>query len=159
MNKENLLKKYAIKYLSKFDSSKKNLERILKNKIKRLNNLEKKEKYFLYNNIKKIIDDLETNKFINDKNYAESKLRLYAMIGKSKNYIINYLIMKGIEKTIIEEIFENYESNNPDWEIESIKIFIRKKNINFNDETKTEKNFSKLSRAGFNYNLIKKLYK
>ncbi len=159
MNKENLLKKYAIKYLSKFDSSKKNLERILKNKIERLNNLEKKEKYLLYSNIKKIIDDLETNKFINDKNYAESKLRLYAMIGKSKNYIINYLIMKGIEKTIIEEIFENYESNNPDWEVESIKIFIRKKNINFNDETKTEKNFSKLSRAGFNYNLIKKLYK
>ena len=151
------MKKYAIRYLSKFDSSKKNLERILKNKIQRSTDLEKKEKYFLYKNIQKIIDDLESNKFINDKNYAESKLRLYTSIGKSRNYIINYLIVKGIEKKIINEIIENYESDNPDWEVDSIEKFIRKKNIDLNDETKKEKNFSKLSRAGFSYNLIKKL--
>ena len=41
------LVKYAINYLSKYSSSKKNLERILKNKIRRTN-IEKKEKFTLY---------------------------------------------------------------------------------------------------------------
>ena len=37
----NLLKKYAISYLSKYDSTKKNLERILKNKIIRTRDINK----------------------------------------------------------------------------------------------------------------------
>ena len=49
--------KYAIDYLSKYSSSKANLEKILRNKIQRLK-IEKKEKYLLYNSLEKIIFDL-----------------------------------------------------------------------------------------------------
>ena len=94
------LMKYAIDYLSKYSSSKNNLERILKKKISRLK-IEKKEKFILYNSINQIMLNLEKNKFIDDNNYAISKIRLFAMQGKSKGFIKSYLIQKGIEKNIL----------------------------------------------------------
>ena len=36
MNNSDLIKKYALSYLSKYDSTKKNLERMLKNKMIRM---------------------------------------------------------------------------------------------------------------------------
>ena len=63
-NKEKLLK-YSIYYLSKYSSSKKNLEYILKKKIRRISD-EKKIRFHLYKEIKIIIDKLEQLKLIND---------------------------------------------------------------------------------------------
>jgi SOS response regulatory protein OraA/RecX len=97
MTDKSKLMRYAIDYLSKFSSSKKNLERILKSKIIRLK-IEKKDKPELYNSIPEIILKLESNKFINDENYTSSKIRVIARQGKSKACIKNYLIQKGIEK-------------------------------------------------------------
>ena len=61
MNNVIMLKKYAVGYLSKFNSSKKNLNRILQNKVRRMN-LEKKDKFILYSSIDFIMADLENNK-------------------------------------------------------------------------------------------------
>ena len=55
-----VLKKYAYSYLSKYNTSKKNLHRILQNKIKRMN-LDKKDKYSLYTSISAILTNLENN--------------------------------------------------------------------------------------------------
>ena len=126
MNNQISLIKYAIDYLSKFNSSKKNLEKIIRNKIMRLN-IEKKDKIILYNSIPKIILKLESNKLIDDNLYAISKVRALIQYGKSKLFIKNYLLQKGVEKLIIANSFEEYESQNPNWEIESAKTFIRKK--------------------------------
>jgi len=54
MDDQMSLMKYAIDYLSKYSSSKNNLERILKKKISRLK-IEKKEKFILYNSINQIM--------------------------------------------------------------------------------------------------------
>ena len=143
------LVKYAINYLSKYSSSKTNLERILKNKIRRIN-IEKKEKFTLYNSIPEIIKKLEKNNFINDLNYVSSKIRNFAIMGKSKMFIKSYFLKKGIEKDLIFEIFNEYDFNNPEWEIKSAKIFARKKNFIKNADDK-KKNLSKMARAGFNY--------
>ena len=150
------LMKYAINYLSKFTSSKENLKRILINKVRKLN-IEKKEKFLLYNSIDGIIKKLEKNNFINDLNYASSKIRNFAFAGKSKMFIQSYFLKKGIDNEIISEIFNEYNSDNPKWEFESAKIFARKKRLNNNMQNK-EKNLSKMARAGFNYeNSIKAL--
>ena len=63
MNNIIILKKYAISYLSKYNTSKKNLDRILHNKVRRMN-LEKKDKFILYSSIASIIADLEINKLM-----------------------------------------------------------------------------------------------
>ena len=150
-----LLKKYSLNYLSKYNTSKSNLERVLRNKIKRMN-LEKKEKYILYNSIIPIINELESKKLINDNDYAESKIHNLSLQGKSKYFIINYLIQKGIKKDLINEELDNYESTNPDWEIKSAKIFARKKKLEIKKNNNLENDLAKMARAGFDYNISKK---
>ena len=150
-----LLKKYALNYLGKYNSSKNNLERVLNNKIRRMN-LDKKEKFILYSSIKDIINELENQKLIDDNNYIYSKIRSSSTIGKSKNFIVSYLLKKGLEKKDINEVMNNFESDFPNWEEKSADIFIRKKRIIFKDQQNKEKNIAKMARAGFNYNIIKK---
>ena len=56
-----LLKKYSIQYLSKYDSTKKNLKRVLRNKILRMKNIQKNEKLMLYESIFKVIEEYLSN--------------------------------------------------------------------------------------------------
>jgi len=95
MNNQISLMKYAVNYLSKFSSSKKNLEKILKSKVQRLTK-DKKQRFNLYSQIDDIIILLEKNKLINDENYCQSKIRLLVSQFKSKKFIENYLFSKGI---------------------------------------------------------------
>ena len=155
MDNRIILNKYAVNYLSKYDTSKKNLEKILLNKIKRMN-LEKKEKIILYDSIASIITELESKKIINDKYYAESKIRNFSLQGKSKYFIKSYLVLKGIEKDLIKDALKNFELENPDWEIQSAKIFIRKKRLGMKDAKNMKKDLAKMARAGFGYNISKK---
>ena len=149
------LTKYSIDYLSKFSSSKKNLERLLNNKIRRMK-VDNKDKHDLYNIIPQVITKLEDNSFINDKNYADSKIRSLANQGRSFLFIKNYLFQKGVEKITISDSFLDYENQNPNWEIKSANIFINKKRLIKSSEHR-QKNLSKMARAGFSFELCQKL--
>ncbi len=155
MNNRIILNKYAVNYLSKYNTSKKHLEKILLNKIKRMN-LEKKEKFILYNAIESIITELESKNFINDKYYSESKIRKFSLQGKSKSYIKSYLILKGIEKNLINETLKNFELENPDWELQSAQIFMKKKRLGVKNAKNMKKDLAKMALAGFDYNICKK---
>ena len=157
MNIKINLMNYAINYLSKYNSSKKNLERVLKNKIAR-SNIEKKIKYDLYNSISEIITTIENNKLIDDNVYTLSKIRSYANQGKSKLFIKNYLLQKGVDKNVISNSIETYQNQNPNWEIESAIIFINKKKLIKSSEN-YQKNLNKMSRAGFIYEICKNILK
>ena len=156
MNNIIVLKKYAFSYLSKYNTSKKNLDRILHSKVRRMN-LEKKDKFILHSSIASIITDLEINKLIDDKNFAQSKIHSLSLQGKSKISIISYLVQKGIEKNLIEESFKNFELKNPNWESESAKIFARKKRLGIKYSNNLEKDLAKMARAGFNYKISKNI--
>ena len=156
MNNIIILKKYAYSYLSKYNTSKKNLDRILHNKVRRMN-LNKKDKYALYSSIAAILIDLENNKLIDDKNFAQSKIHSLSLQGKSKISIISYLMQKGIEKNMVEKTFKNFELKNPNWESESAKIFARKKRLGVKHSNNLEKDLAKMARAGFNYKIIKEI--
>ena len=147
------LNKYALDYLSKYSSSKTNLEKILRNKIRRLK-IEKKEKYLLYNSLEKIIFDLEKNNFVNDLNYALSKIRILTFQGKSRIFIKNYLFQKGINKKIISRSLDELDEKDHNWEVKSAKKFAKKKGLG-KYESNREKDLGKMARAGFNYNIIK----
>ena len=149
--------KYAINYLSKYSSSKKNLEKILKLKIQR-SVKEKKERYLLYSHINLIIEKLESNNLINDQNYTQSKIDLLVSQSKSKSFIYNYLIKKGIESSLIKNEITNYENSNENWEEKSAYNFAKKKRL-LDSKENTEKKLSKMSRAGFPYYIFKNILK
>jgi len=152
---EKKLLKYAVDYLSKYDSSKQNLVNILKRKIFRLK-VSGVNKKILIDSIEKILLKLEENKLINDESYSISKISLLSKAGRSKNFIINYLIKKGINKFEIQNNLKAFEENNNSWELNSAKLFARKKRLLESNES-YEKKLSKLARAGFSYDICKKI--
>ena len=155
-NKEKLLK-YAIYYLSKYSSSKKNLEYILKKKIRRISD-EKKIRFELYKEIKIIIDKLEQLKLINDTIYAESKINALLNQVKSKNYIKQYLIRKGVSSEVADEQISLFYEKNQNLEKENALKFARKRNL-LKDNKDYEKKLSKMARAGFSYEISKEILK
>ena len=155
-NKDKLLK-YAIYYLSKYSSSKKNLEFILKKKIRRLSD-EKKIRFQLYNEIQIIIEKLEKLNLINDKVFVDSKIQSLQYQAKSKNYIKQYLVQKGINKQLIEEQISLFYENNKNLEKENALKFAKKRNLLDNDQD-YQKKLSKMARAGFSYDLAKEILK
>lgn len=154
MDKKKLLK-YAIDYLSKYDSSKSNLVNVLKRKILRLKitNFEKRK---LINSIEEIIIILEKNKFIDDDRYSSIKIQSLSNSGKSKNFIINYLVKKGVNKLEIQNNLNLMKQDNNNWELESAKIFAKKKKLLEKNES-YEKKLAKMARAGFSYDICKKI--
>ena len=155
-NKEKLLK-YAIYYLSKYSSSKKNLEYILKKKIRRISD-EKKIRFQLYKEIKIIIDKLEQLKLINDTIYAESKINALLNQVKSKNFIKQYLIRKGVSSELANEQISLFYEKNQNLEKENALKFAKKKNL-INDKKDYEKKLAKMARAGFSYEISKEILK
>ena len=155
-NKEKLLK-YAIYYLSKYSSSKKNLEYILKKKIRRISD-EKKIRFQLYKEIKIIIDKLEQLKLINDTIYAESKINSLLNQVKSKNYIKQYLIRKGVSQELADEQISLFYEKNQNLEKENALRFAKKRNL-INDKKDYEKKLAKMARAGFSYEISKEILK
>ena len=155
-NKDKLLK-YAIYYLSKYSSSKKNLEFILKKKIRRLSD-EKKIRFHLYNEIQIIIEKLEKLNLINDQVFVESKIQSLQYQAKSKNYIKQYLLQKGIDKQLIEEQISLFYENNKNLEKENALKFAKKRNLLNNDQD-YQKRLSKMARAGFSYDIAKEILK
>ena len=155
-NKDKLLK-YAIYYLSKYSSSKKNLEFILKKKIRRLSD-EKQIRFHLYNEIQIIIEKLEKLNLINDQVFVESKIQSFQYQAKSKNYIKQYLLQKGIDKQLIEEQISLFYENNKNLEKENALKFAKKRNLLDKDQD-YQKKLSKLARAGFSYDIAKEILK
>ena len=152
---EKKLLKYAVDYLSKYDSSKVNLVNVLKRKILRLKttNYEKRK---LINIIESIIIKLEKNKFIDDNRYSSTKILSLSNSGRSKNFIFNYLIKKGVNKSQIQNNLNLMNQDNNNWELDSAKIFAKKKKILEKNES-YEKKLAKMARAGFSYDICKKI--
>ena len=152
---EKKLLKYAIEYLSKYDSSKSNLVNVLKRKILRLRitNFEKRK---LIDLIESIIIKLEKNKFIDDDRYSSIKIVSLSNSGRSKNFIFNYLIKKGVGKSQIQSNLNLIKQENDNWELESAKIFVKKKKLLEKNES-YEKKLAKMARAGFSYDICKKI--
>tara|TARA_B100001123_G_C14887957_1_gene858693 strand:+ start:186 stop:656 length:471 start_codon:yes stop_codon:yes gene_type:complete len=156
MNYSYLLK-YAVNYLSKFSSSKKNLERVLKLKIQRLTT-DKRLRFELYSEVHKILKKLEDQKLINDTDYIENKINLFVSQKKSKKFIENYLIKKGVEQIDIHKKLEEFENNNYDWEKKSAFAFAKKKKL-LESSDSFEKKLGKMARAGFPYEICKEILK
>ncbi len=152
---EKKLLKYAIDYLSKYDSSKSNLVSVLKRKILRLKitNFEKRK---LIEIIGSIILKLEKNKFIDDDRYSSTKILSLSNSGRSENFIFNYLMKKGVNKSQIQNNLKLMKQDNDNWELESAKIFAKKKKMLEKNES-YEKKLAKMARAGFSYDICKKI--
>ena len=126
-------------------------------KIRRLSD-EKKIRFKLYKEIKIIIDKLEQKKLINDTIYAESKINALLNQVKSKNYIKQYLVRKGVSQELADEQISLFYEKNQNLEKENALKFAKKRNL-INDKKDYEKKLAKMARAGFSYEISKEILK
>ena len=99
MKNKSYLLKYAIDYLSKFNTSKKNLERILKMKIQRASK-DKKERFNLYSQIDYVLNELERNKLINDQTIPTIKF-VYLLHKQNQKDLYKIIFFKKELKKIL----------------------------------------------------------
>ena len=150
----------AIKYLEKYSSSEKQLINILKRKIIKscfFYKINPEEKFILIDNV---INKLKSIGLINDKKFSENKVLNYVYKGYSRKKIFFKLKQKNISDENINNAIKNLNKNFFDYELASAIIFAKKKNfLSFKkkDQKEKEKKLIKLSQAGFNYDISKKI--
>ena len=157
-NERRNLENIGLKYLSKFEASENQFRIFLRNKIDQF------EIATEIDVIEKIVCKMKKLNYINDMRYSRLKCEQNLRNGSSKRFIIFKLKQKGICGPIIDHCLKTLfkcEIN----EFAAALIYIRKKKIGVyyigNDEldiiTKN-KWIGKLSRRGFPYHIVKKVF-
>ena len=160
--KKSLMNK-SLSYLSKFSSTENKLNSILHSfSEKYLKNVDRQQ---LSKEIALVIQKCKDHGYIDDKKFTENKIEKYINLGKSKKYIIFNLKNYGINNSIIEECLDDFFNSKIDNNIKAAIIFARKKNIGpfykkpigSSPEKLYNKWFGSFARAGFNYDISKKV--
>ena len=160
--KKSLMNK-SLSYLSKFSATENKLNNILHSFSEK--NLKTVNKQQLSKEIASVIQKCKDHGYIDDKKFTENKIEKYINLGKSKKYIIFNLKNYGINNSIIEECLDDFFNSKIDNNIKSAIIFSRKKNIGpfykkpigSSPEKLYNKWFGSFARAGFNYDISKKV--
>ena len=155
------LKDLAYSYLEKYSPSKQQLKvYLLKKYLTKFNSTQSKKD--ISNLIDTILNNLESNKLINDEMYSDSKARMMLRRGYSVNKINQSLKNKGIKYEYIKKSLDKIKSNNiePDF-VSALKLCKRRRVGPMRPEANRELFYKKdmgiLARAGFSYDMSKRI--
>ena len=116
----------------------------------------------IYNLIDVVISSLEKQKFVSDKYYSDYKSKIFYKKGYSLNKIRYNLIMKGIDQKYIKDSISKIKEKESDPDFFSAIKVCRKRRIGPRREESNrslffKKDISILARAGFSYDISKKV--
>ena len=155
------MRNFGFVYIEKYAPSKQQLRTYLLKKYLKTNipNVSKKN---ITDLIDVVLEDLEKNKFINDKFYSSSKAKSLIKKGSSINKIRNYLFLKGVKDKYINETLSNIRANNEDQDFFSAIKICKKKRIGpARDENNRplimKKDLGILARSGFDFETSKRV--
>ena len=154
------LQNIALYYLRRFDTSVQKLREQLQKKIveyARYNKEFDQGEALLW--AEEVLKKFEECHYLDDRRFAENKIRGYLAAGKPRRYIENKLREKGVGFETIEQCFEDADYD--PWE--TALNFVRKKKIaGFREDVEKrkemrQKDMGTLVRAGFDYDLVLKI--
>ena len=155
------MRNYSFIYVEKYAPSKQQLKTYLLKKYMKLkiSNINKSNITDLIN---VVVEDLEKNKFINDKFYSNSKAKSLIQRGSSINKIRSYLLSKGVKDNYIKETLDKIKDDNEDQDFFSAIKICKKKRIGpaRNDDNRPlfyKKDIGILARSGFDFETSKKV--
>ena len=155
------LKDLAYTYLEKYSPSKQQLKvYLLKKYLTKIKGSKSKKE--VTSIIDKIILNLETNKFLNDEMYSDSKARMFLRRGYSLNKINQSLRSKGIEDKYVKQSIQKIKENQiePDF-VSALKLCKRRRIGPLRPESNRELFYKKdmgiLARGGFSFDLSKRV--
>jgi len=157
----NEIRNWSFSYLEKYSASKQQLKTYLLKKIlkKSLSPVNKKE---VHNLIDTVISSLENQKFVSDKYYSDYKSKVFYKRGYSLNKIRYNLISKGIDQKYIKDSISKIKENESDPDFFSAIKLCKRRRIGPSREESNrtlffKKDISILARAGFSYEISKKV--
>ena len=155
------LKDLAYTYLEKYSPSKQQLKvYLLKKYLTKIKGSQSKREVSAI--IDEIINNLEKNRIVNDELYSDSKARMFLKRGYSLNKINQSLRIKGIDTKYIKQSLEKIKENEiePDF-VSALKLCKRRRigplRPTSNRELFYKKDMGILARAGFNFELSKRI--
>ena len=155
------LKDLAYSYLEKYSPSKQQLKvYLLKKYLTKIKGSKSKKE--VTEIIDKIVLNLEKNKILSDELYSDSKARMFLRRGYSLNKINQSLRMKGIDQKFIKQSIEKIKNKEiePDF-VSALKLCKRRRigaiRPDANRELFYKKDMGVLARAGFDYDLSKRV--
>jgi len=160
INKEDL-KELALKYLDKYQPSKKDLRIYLFKKSREVN-IDNKDKTKILEEIDDIILDFERLGLIDDKIYSEIKSKNFLKKGYSVNKIRSVLIKKGVNDSLLHKTIEGILKDNEDPDFYSAIKLCKRRGIgpyrpDGNRKIFYIKDTGVLARSGFSYETTKRV--
>ena len=153
------LQNIALYYLQRFETSVENLRTVLWRRVKDYAfyvpefNVAEAEMW-----IEEIIADFQNRHYVDDKRFAELKIRDYLALGKSENYIRLKMAQKGVADELVNQILSEQEF---DPFQNALKLAKKKRIGPFRPVEERadfwQKDVAVLARAGFDYDVAKKV--
>ena len=143
-------------YLSKYESSSEKVRQMLNRRLLKASQQGIEIPIESQQWITKIIEQMQSLGYINDKRYAENQIRILSRQGKSKSFIIQKLKQSGIDSDMINILSEEAADTDIQRAIQWLK---RHKKGGFRikpSDTETyKKDLSALGRQGFSFQTAK----
>lgn len=160
----NRLKNIAYFYLERFDASSMHLKEVLSRRVlkaKFINNEDYPEAEKWINDI---VAELINLNLLDDKRYAFNRALSLYNTGNSFKMIRLKLKQAGVNEEIIKAAVDNIYAEDEDAELKAAIVFAKKKKLGSfafenkkDDEKEYLKTLAKFARAGFSFNVAKKI--
>jgi regulatory protein len=143
----------ALRYLQRYASSAENLRRVLERRVKRWEiRTKQKAPEETPAWIEASVEKCRTHGYVNDDSFAEQKIVSLRRQGRSRNYILRALQVKGINP----ETSGKFLNNDTEAELDAARRYVERRRLGKNtDPEARQKNLAKLVRAGFSLSVAK----
>lgn len=156
------LRNIALYYLQRYASSKENLKRVLMRRVHKSAQVHELDMDEATGWVDQLVDQLAASGMVDDRTYAEGKMRSLYRRGASPNKISQTLRHKGVSAEIIEETLAIlYESAVDPTLVAAIRLAKRRRLGPYcqrgSRQERAQKDLASLARAGFDYQTAHKV--
>ncbi|MBD1545797.1 regulatory protein RecX [Roseibium aggregatum] len=155
---EDRLTRAAIHYLDRYSSSLENLRKVLTRKVKRAATANGRAPEEFREIVDQVVEKCRRAGMVDDRTYAETKLAGLRRRGRSKRQIEATLASKGVDRDLIATVVD--QDNTSD--LEAAQTYARRRKLGpwrtrGQREERREKDMAALCRAGYSYDIARKV--
>lgn len=155
---EERLTRAAVHYLDRYASSLENLRNVLSRKVKRAATANGRAPDEFQDIIDRVVEKCQRAGMVDDRTYAETKLSGLRRRGRSKRQIEATLAAKGVDRNLIATVIDQDGTS----ELEAALTYARRRRLGpwrtgGQREERREKDMAALCRAGYPYEIARKV--
>ena len=159
---ESSLRNIALHYLQRYATSKENLKLILKRRI--MNSAQYHEINLTESTVwvETLVEQLAKSGMVDDRTYAEGRMRTLFRRGESTKSISHRLKQKGVNSNLVQQVIAKLYTETPDPNLSAAKKLVRRRRLGpyrqpDTREGRQDKDLAAVARAGFDFQTARKV--